>query len=46
VFHAANEAAAREIMNQDPAVRKGVMNAELFPFKIALIGRYPFEITS
>jgi uncharacterized protein YciI len=39
VFHAENETAAREIMQQDPAVRKGVMRAELFPFKIALVGQ-------
>jgi len=25
-------------MNSDPAVRKGVMRAELFPFLIALAG--------
>ncbi|HEV7922077.1 MAG TPA: YciI family protein [Thermoanaerobaculia bacterium] len=37
VFHAENEAAARAIMNSDPAVQKGVMKATLFPFSIALM---------
>jgi uncharacterized protein len=36
VFRAADEAEARAIMQGDPAVRDGVMSAELFPFRIAL----------
>lgn len=36
VFKAANEEAAREIMQNDPAVAGGVMTAELYPFHIAL----------
>jgi uncharacterized protein len=38
VYRAENETVAREIMTQDPAVRKGVMRAELFPFKVSLVG--------
>ena len=36
VFRADSENAARGIMEDDPAVRSGVMLAELFPFRIAL----------
>jgi uncharacterized protein YciI len=36
VFRAASEMAARQIMEDDPAVKDGVMLAELFPFRIAL----------
>jgi uncharacterized protein YciI len=36
IFTAASEADAKEIMQNDPAVTKGVMNAELFPYQIAL----------
>jgi len=38
VFHAPDEAAARELMEQDPAIVEGVMQSELFPFRIALWG--------
>lgn len=38
VFLAADEGEARRIMNEDPAVREGIMRAELFPFKIAFSG--------
>lgn len=34
VFGADSERAAREIMNNDPAVKKGVMRARLFPYRI------------
>jgi uncharacterized protein YciI len=37
IFRAASEEAGREIMNGDPAVKKGVMRAALFPFKVVLI---------
>ncbi len=37
IFQAESEAAAREVMNIDPAVRKGVMRAELYPYRIALM---------
>ena len=41
VFQATSEEAARDIMNNDPAVIAGVMRAELFPFRIALVGKTP-----
>lgn len=37
IFNAADEEAARKIMHDDPAVRKGVMRAELYPYRMALI---------
>ena len=37
LLNAKNEDIARQIMQDDPAVREGVMNAELFPYRIALI---------
>jgi len=39
VFRADSEDAAREIMNNDPAVKKGLMTATLYPFKIVLQGK-------
>ena len=38
IFQAESDEQALEIMNGDPAVRKGIMHAELFPFRIALAG--------
>ena len=37
IFTAASEEAARQIMENDPAVKKGVMRARLFPYRVALI---------
>jgi uncharacterized protein YciI len=37
VFKAADEAGAREIVEDDPAVRGGVMRATLYPYRIALL---------
>lgn len=37
VFEAVDSAAAAALMAADPAVRGGVMAAELFPFRIALM---------
>ncbi|HWI64719.1 MAG TPA: YciI family protein [Symbiobacteriaceae bacterium] len=37
IFEAESEAEARRIMEGDPAVRAGVMSAELIPLKIALV---------
>ncbi len=37
IFEATSEELAREIMNNDPAVKQGVMRAELYPFRIALM---------
>ena len=39
VFRAESEDAARQIMNDDPAVKKGVMTAALYPFKVVLQGK-------
>lgn len=39
VFRAESEDAARTIMNGDPVVKKGVMTATLYPFKVALQGK-------
>jgi uncharacterized protein YciI len=39
VFRAESEDAARQIMNSDPAVAKGVMTATLYPFKVVLRGK-------
>jgi uncharacterized protein len=36
ILVAESEAKARELMQNDPAVRHGVMRAELFPYRIAL----------
>ncbi len=38
VFRAESEDAARGIMNNDPAVKKNVMTATLYPFKVVLRG--------
>ncbi len=37
IFEADDDDAARAIMLNDPAVQKGVMQAELFPYRIALL---------
>jgi uncharacterized protein len=37
IFEAEDESAARTIMESDPAVGAGVMRAELYPYKIALM---------
>jgi uncharacterized protein YciI len=37
IFEAEDEAVARRIMEADPAVVGGVMRAELYPYKIALM---------
>ena len=41
VFRAESESAALEIMEADPAVRDGVMRAELHPFRVALFAAQP-----
>jgi uncharacterized protein YciI len=38
IFEAGSEEEARRIMNQDPAVARGVMSAQLFPYSIAIKG--------
>lgn len=37
IFEAEDEAAARKIMENDPAVAGGVMRATLYPYKVALM---------
>ena len=37
IFEAENEAAARTIMENDPAVKNRVMTATLYPYKVALM---------
>lgn len=39
VFRAKSEDEARAIMNDDPAVKKRVMTATLYPFKVVLQGK-------
>lgn len=39
IFEAADETAARAIVGNDPAVKQGVMRAELYPYRIALMGK-------
>jgi len=41
IFQAADEAAARKFMEDDPAVVGGVMTAELHPFAVALERKNP-----
>ena len=36
IFEAASESEAMQIMADDPAVKEGVMQARLYPFRIAL----------
>lgn len=38
IFQAETESSAYEIIQNDPAVEKQMMTAELFPFRIALVG--------
>jgi uncharacterized protein len=38
IFLADSIAAARQIMEDDPAVKQRVMRAELYPYRIALLG--------
>ena len=37
IFEAEDEESARAIMENDPAVKNGVMTATLYPYKIALM---------
>jgi uncharacterized protein YciI len=38
IFRASSDEEARSIVDADPAVRHGVMRAELFPYRVALVG--------
>jgi uncharacterized protein YciI len=39
IFRADSIHSARQIVEQDPAVRQRVMRAELYPYRIALVGK-------
>jgi uncharacterized protein YciI len=39
IFEAEDETAAREIMENDPAVKNGIMSATLYPYRVALSRR-------
>jgi uncharacterized protein YciI len=39
IFRASSETAARDVMNNDPAVKNGVMRAELYPYRIAVMAK-------
>lgn len=37
IFNAASDEEARQLTDNDPAVKQGVMRAQLFPYRVALI---------
>ena len=37
IFQAESDEAARAVVDQDPAVQKGLMQAELYPYRVALM---------
>ncbi len=39
IFNAQSEEAAREVMENDPAVKNGVMRAKLYPYRVALMAQ-------
>ncbi|NPV56966.1 MAG: hypothetical protein HPY76_09910 [Anaerolineae bacterium] len=39
IFRAADDMAARKIVDEDPAVEAGAFAAQLFPFRVALLAR-------
>ncbi len=41
LFSAESEEAARRVVQDHPAVAQRVMRAELYPFRIALLGEFP-----
>lgn len=41
IFNAENDEAAQAIMQNDPAVQHGVMIAELYPYRMALLSTTP-----
>jgi uncharacterized protein YciI len=38
IFRAEDQAHARRIMRDDPAVKNGIMRGELFPYRVAILG--------
>lgn len=45
IYRAESEEAARKVMLDDPAVKHRVMRAEVYPFRIALLGQWPEQET-
>lgn len=41
IFEASSPEAARDLMEEDPAVKQGIMTAELFPYSVALMRETP-----
>jgi hypothetical protein len=41
IFNAESDEAARRLVHEDPAVVQRVMRAELYPFRVALVGPIP-----
>lgn len=41
IFRADTEQAAEQFMFNDPAVKGGLMVAELHPFRVSMIGKFP-----
>jgi len=39
IFRADSEESARTVMNNDPAVKNGIMRAELYPYRIAVLAK-------
>jgi uncharacterized protein YciI len=46
VYQAPSEEAARQLMENDPAVKQGVMQATFYPFRIALIAADTSDLVS
>jgi uncharacterized protein YciI len=40
IFRAENEPAAEQLMFNDPAVKGGLMVAELHPFRVSVVGKF------
>jgi uncharacterized protein YciI len=44
IFRAESDEAARHFVDEDPAVKRGVMRAALYPYRVALLSdTYPHE---
>jgi uncharacterized protein YciI len=41
IFNAGSEQEALQVMHHDPAVKQRVMRAELYPYRISLLGTLP-----
>ena len=39
ILHASSEEVACDIMNKDPAVEHGIMHAQLYPYRIAVMAK-------